>query len=70
MNLNEKFKKRIDSKESNHARYDCVVLFSGGKDRTYLAHVMKEYTNGRVCLLNVDNGYEDAEYTKRIGPFS
>ncbi len=42
MNQNEKFKKILDSKESNHARYDCVVLFSGSKDSTHLAYVIEE----------------------------
>ncbi len=36
--------------------YDCLVLFSGGKDSTYAAHRLKQARGERVCLFTVDNG--------------
>lgn len=37
--------------------YDYLILFSGGKDSSYLAHLMKQAPGGRVCLFRVHNGY-------------
>jgi hypothetical protein len=39
------------------AAYDCLVLFSGGKDSTFIAHLLKD-AGQKVCLLTVDNGFE------------
>ncbi len=48
-----------------NSKYDYCVLFSGGKDSTYLACKMKEMIGGRVCLLTVDNGFEDKNFLER-----
>jgi|GEM_PF-1569120 len=39
-----------------HGEYDYLILFSGGKDSTYLAHKLRQAKGGRVCLLAIDNG--------------
>jgi len=46
--------------------YDYLVLFSGGKDSSYLAHRMKEAAGGRVCLFCVDNGFEDKTFQEEV----
>ncbi|MGD2087999.1 MAG: hypothetical protein PVH61_17605 [Candidatus Aminicenantes bacterium] len=46
--------------------YDYLVLFSGGKDSSYLAHRLKEAKGGRVCLFCVDNGFEEKSFLEGV----
>lgn len=46
--------------------YDYLVLFSGGKDSTYLAHKLKQAKGGRVCLFTVENGFEEKSYVEKV----
>ncbi|ACL75346.1 7-cyano-7-deazaguanine synthase [Ruminiclostridium cellulolyticum] len=48
------------------SKYDYCVLFSGGKDSTYLANIMKQMKGGRVCTLTVDNGFEDEVFLDHV----
>ncbi len=47
--------------EHQHASaspYDALLLFSGGKDSTYLLHrITQDYPGLRLCTLLVDNGF-------------
>jgi len=36
--------------------YDCLLLFSGGKDSTYLLYLLKHHYKLNVLALTVDNG--------------
>lgn len=38
--------------------YDCAVMFSGGKDSTYLLYLLKEVYKKKVLAVTVDNGFE------------
>lgn len=60
--LNEELKKYYNP----DSEYDYCVLFSGGKDSTYLAYKMKDMIGGRVCLLTVDNGLEDENFLPHV----
>ncbi|MCX8129428.1 MAG: asparagine synthase [Clostridia bacterium] len=66
MELEKSFINVVNNRMPENQEYTCVVMFSGGKDSTYLADVMKKYAGGKVCLLNVDNGYENSTYTKHV----
>lgn len=66
MELEQLFIHTVNGKRPENKEFTCVVMFSGGKDSTYLADIMKKYTDGKVCLINVDNGYENSSYTRRI----
>jgi hypothetical protein len=47
-----------EAQRSGRRDYDVLVLFSGGKDSTYLLHRLRhEYPNIRVVTLLVDNGF-------------
>ncbi len=46
--------------------YDHVVLFSGGKDSTYIAHRLRQVHGGRVCLFTVDNGFENPNHIENL----
>ena len=48
------------------AAYDHLVVFSGGKDSTYMAHKLRQAKGGRVCLFCVDNGFEENSYIDHL----
>lgn len=58
------FHETIEKGRREDSPYDALVLFSGGKDSTYLAHLMKTAggSENRVCLFAVDNGFEGASF--------
>lgn len=66
MNRINDFKKLFNNTRKKNCKYDCLVLFSGGKDSTYLAHLMQTELNAKVCLFNINNGYEDTTYAEQI----
>jgi hypothetical protein len=43
---------------SGHRQYDALVLFSGGKDSTYMvARIKAEFPLLRILMLTIDNGF-------------
>jgi hypothetical protein len=62
--LSNEYYKYIESSYAPSSSYDYLVLFTGGKDSTYLAHAMKQAPGGRVCLFTVNNGFEDESFLK------
>jgi len=62
-NLEEVFYNLLSEGLRSDSPYDYLVLFSGGKDSTYLAHILKQAAGGRVCLFSIDNGFEDESFT-------
>lgn len=64
--LEEVFYRLVEEGYRNDSPYDFLVLFSGGKDSTYLAHKLKAAKGGRVCLYSVDNGFEHESFTETI----
>ncbi|MBN2533966.1 MAG: hypothetical protein JXB88_13835 [Spirochaetales bacterium] len=54
--LEKAFYSVLEEGYNEESGYDYLVLFSGGKDSTYLAHKLKQAKGGRVCLFTVDNG--------------
>mgnify|MGYP002528672061 CR=1 FL=1 len=57
-NLEQSFYKVLEENYSENSQYDYLILFSGGKDSTYLVHIFKQIKSGRVCLFMLDNGYD------------
>ncbi|GHU36498.1 hypothetical protein FACS1894105_06940 [Clostridia bacterium] len=66
MSLIEAFQRKIQEKENKQGKYHCVVLFSGGKDSTYLSLIMRQYFGKKVCLFTVNNGYENGIQAQKI----
>lgn len=58
--MNEIFQKIITAKTGEE--YDVAVMYSGGKDSSYLLYLLKEVYHLRVVAVMVDNGFEH-EYT-------
>lgn len=56
MNKNEYLQKIISDKRGE--KYDIVVMYTGGKDSSYLIYLFKEIYKLRVLAITVDNGYE------------
>lgn len=53
------FKKEFENyitKIKGKEEYDCILLFSGGKDSTYLMHILKNKYKLRVLALSIDTG--------------
>lgn len=44
-------------KKHSDRNYDCVVMFTGGKDSTYLLWIMKNVYKLNVIALTIDNGF-------------
>lgn len=65
MSLENVFYNKLSEKNGT-SKYDCLVLFSGGKDSTYLAHLIKQVKGQRVCLFTVDNSFEDDTQAKKV----
>ncbi len=57
---------QIDRARANSAgQYDAVMMLSGGKDSTYAAYRLAEYTS-RVLAVTLDNGYISDEAKANI----
>jgi len=56
MNNKDYFKKLINKNKTN-SQYDCIVMFSGGKDSTYLAHKLKNF-GYNVLLFSIEHGFD------------
>jgi hypothetical protein len=46
--------------------YDCLLLYSGGKDSTYLLQILKEKYNLNILTLTVDTGLMNQQAKKNI----
>ncbi len=44
-------------KKSLGSKYDCLVLYSGGKDSSFSLKLMKEKYNLRILAMTLDNSY-------------
>lgn len=53
---NEYLRKIIDKKKGK--KYDVAVMYTGGKDSSYLIYLLKEVYKLRLIAVTVDNGYE------------
>jgi hypothetical protein len=47
----------IEEARSRRRQYDALVAFSGGKDSTFLIHMLQERYGLRLLALTLDNGY-------------
>jgi tRNA(Ile)-lysidine synthase TilS/MesJ len=50
----EEFINKIKGKQ----KYDCVLLFSGGKDSSYMLYLLKEKYDLNVLTVSIENGLE------------
>lgn len=55
--LQTEFEEYIN-KIKGQQKYDCVLLFSGGKDSSYMLYLLKEKYDLNVLTVNVENGLE------------
>jgi len=55
--LNDALSKIIEASKSQNQQYDALVAFSGGKDSTFLMHMLKETFNLKLLAITFDNGY-------------
>lgn len=65
---NEIFSNIINKKRGD--KYDVAVMYSGGKDSSYLLCLLKEVYNLRVVAVTVDNGYEHDGVNENIKKFT
>lgn len=71
MKTNEILKEILKKKKGE--KYDVALMYSGGKDSSYLLYLLKKVYGLRVIAVMVDNGYEKSgsisiskEYTERM----
>ena len=65
----EKFKKDFEeyiNKIKGKSKYDCILLYSGGKDSTYLLYVLKEIYKLNVLTVTINTGNEPAKMQENI----
>lgn len=58
--MNDVFQKIVTQKKGG--QYDVAVMYSGGKDSSYLIYLLQEVYHLRVMAVMVDNGFEH-DYT-------
>ena len=46
--------------------FDCLLLYSGGKDSTYLLHLLKNKYKKRILAITIDTGLEQQQTVLRI----
>lgn len=63
--LRKDFEKSINDIKGKN-KYDCVLLFSGGKDSTYLLHILKERYKLNVLTITIETGLENINATENI----
>ena len=49
------------AKQTKTGKYDCVVLYSGGKDSTYMLYQLVREFGMQPLVFNLDNGYISEE---------
>jgi len=54
--MNEDLMRIIANKRG--LKYDVAVMYSGGKDSSYMLYLLKEVYKLRVIAVSVNNGYE------------
>ncbi len=64
--LREALSKVVETSKSKRRRYDALVAFSGGKDSTFLIHLLKEKFDLRLLALTFDNGFLSAACSVNI----
>ncbi len=55
--LRDKLLKLFSECKSQKNKYDAVVAYSGGKDSTYLVHILKKTYGLNVLAITFDNGF-------------
>ena len=55
--LKDKLLKLFSECKSQENKYDAVVAYSGGKDSTYLIHILKKTYGLKVLAITFDNGF-------------
>lgn len=58
MNTKNPYIEKILSAKSSVGKYDCAVMFSGGKDSSYLLYLFKKVYKKNVIAITIDNGFE------------
>jgi len=69
MNKKNQLKKEFEEfveKCKGKTEYDCLLLFSGGKDSAYLLHILKEKYGLNVLTLTIDTGLMTSLAKKNI----
>jgi len=61
----ERFEKVIERLRGKGA-YDCLVPLSGGKDSSYLLHILVKKYNLRALAYNFDNGFQHEQARRNI----
>jgi amino acid adenylation domain-containing protein len=54
------------AKRSKTGKYDCMVLFSGGKDSTYMLYQLTRELGMTPLVFSLDNGYISSEAKQNI----
>ncbi|AIK35365.1 queuosine biosynthesis QueC family protein (plasmid) [Bacillus pseudomycoides] len=47
----------IEKKKTSNLKYDCLVLYSGGKDSSFALKLLKEKYKLNILAMTLDNGY-------------
>lgn len=68
MEINENLREILSKRRGNE--YDVVVMYTGGKDSSYLLYLLKEVYHLRVVAAMVNNGFEHDTIWKPMSEFA
>ena len=65
--LKHEFERVVDEVKQSHRAYDCILCYSGGKDSTFLLHLLKTKYDMNVLAYTMDNGFISPQAFRNIG---
>src|SRR5262245_285168 len=65
--LKDEFEKVVDHAKRKRHGHHCILCYSGGKDSTFLLHLLRTKYDLNVLAYTMDNGFISPQAIRNIG---